>query len=125
MEKKVIIPHQKNKRYAIDFDKFFERVTKRNTNEKYTDSTITEIWQPDTNDNPKLMNKEMIENKYDMTNPLCAIRYEFLNELMTQITSLYSTPLGDIVKSEKQLSFGQRIIFESFIKEGIIYEIND
>ena len=111
------------KRYVINFEKFFEMITKRNQNEKNNDSTITEIWQPDpTNNELKLMNKEMVDNKYDTNNNLCNLRYEFINNLINQVLSVYATPDGEIINDEEMLSFGQKIIFESFLKEGVIYE---
>lgn len=117
-------PKSNGKRYAINFEKFFEMITKRNQNEKNNDSTITEIWQPDpTNDELKLMNKEMVDNKYDSNNHLCSLRYDFINSLINQVLSVYATPDGEMIRNEKLLSFGQKIIFESFLKEGIIYEI--
>ena len=70
-----------------------------------------------------LMNKEMIDNKYDSNNHLCSLRYDFINSLINQVLSVYATPDGEMIRNEKLLSFGQKIIFESFLKEGIIYEI--
>lgn len=113
------------KRYAINFERFFEMITKKNQNEKNNVSTITEIWQPDpTNSELKLMNKEMVDNKYDTNNDLCNLRYDFINSLINQVLSVYSNQDGEMIENEEMLSFGQKIIFESFLKEGVIYEIN-
>lgn len=120
MEKK---QNKNSCKYAINFDKFFELITKKNQNEKNNDSTITEIWQPDANDILKMVNKEMVDNKYDTNNHLCSLRYDFLNSLINQVLSVYSTPEGNTVKHISQLSFGQKIILDTFIKEGVIYEI--
>jgi hypothetical protein len=111
------------KNYVINFEKFFELITKKNQNEKNNDSTITEIWQPDANGDLKIANKELVDNKYDANNHLCSLRYDFINSLINQVLSVYSTPEGAILKEEKQMSFGQKIIFDTFVKEGIIYEI--
>lgn len=115
--------NDKKTKYAINFSKFFELITKKNQNEKNNDSTVTEIWQPDTNGDLKMVNKEMVDNKYDANNHLCNLRYDFINSLINQVLSVYSTPEGSTFKNENQMSFGQRIIFDTFIKEGVIYEI--
>lgn len=111
------------KRYYVNFDKFFELVTRKTPNEKNNDSTITEIWQPGTDGTLQMMNKEMVDNKFDINNNICSMRYDFLNGLINQVLSVYTTPTDSIFKNEGQMSFGQRIIFDSFIKEGVIYEI--
>lgn len=115
---------QNKKRYAINFEKFFELVSKKNQNEKNNESTITEIWQPDTDGELQIVNKEMVDNKYDTNNNLCSLRYDFLNGLINQILSVYATtPENQLFRNENQMSFGQRIIFETFLREGVIYEI--
>ena len=115
---------QNKKRYAINFEKFFELVSKKNQNEKNNESTITEIWQPDTDGELQIVNKEMVDNKYDTNNNLCSLRYDFLNGLINQILSVYMTaPENQLFRNENQMSFGQRIIFETFLREGVIYEI--
>ena len=113
------------KKYLINFDKFFEMITKKNQNEKNNDSTITEIWQPDTNGDLKMMNKEMVDNKFDTNNQLCSLRYDFINGLINQVLSVYSTPNEELFKDLEQMSFGQKIIFDTFLKEGVFYEIEE
>ena len=111
------------KKYAINLDKFWELVMRRSQNEKNNESTITEIWQPDADGNPSLVNKEIVDNKYDTNNNLCTLRYDFINGLISQITSVYMTPEGNLFRKENQMSFGQKIIFETLVIEGVIYEI--
>ena len=115
--------NKNNRKYVINLEKFFDLITKKNQNEKNNDSTITEIWQPDVNGDLKMVNKEMVDNKYDANNHLCGLRYDFINSLINQVLSVYSTPEGSLIVNEKQLSFGQKIILDTFIKEGVIYEI--
>lgn len=112
--------NKSNQKYVINFEKFFELITKKNQNEKNNDSTITEIWQPDVNGDLKMVNKEMVDNKYDVNNHLCGLRYDFINGLINQVLSAYNnTHDGSIIMHEEQLSFGQKIILDTFIKEGI------
>lgn len=122
MEKVIMNSKGTKVKYAINFEKFFELITKKNQNEKNNDSTITEIWQPDVNGDLKMVNKEMVDNKYDANNHLCSLRYDFINSLINQVLSVYSTPEGATFKNENQMSFGQKIIFDTFVKEGVIYE---
>lgn len=117
---KKLIDNKNKQKYVINFEKFFELITKKNQNEKNNDSTITEIWQPDVNGDLKMVNKEMIDNKYDANNNLCSLRYDFINGLINQLLSVYNTPDGSTIIHEGQLSFGQKIILDTFIKEGII-----
>lgn len=114
-----------DKRYALNLDKFFELVTKKNSNEKNTDSTITEIWQPDQNNELKIDHKEIVDNKYDANNHLCGVRYDFLSNSLNQILHVFQTADGSTFLHESQMTFGQRIIFETFLKEGVIYEIKN
>ncbi len=115
-----------DKKYALSFDKFFELVTKRNSNERNTDCTITEIWQPEPDNNElKLEHKEIIDNKYDINNNLCGVRYDFLSGSINEILRSAITPDGKCLIDESQLSFGQRIIFNTFLNEGVIYEIKE
>lgn len=111
------------KRYIINFDKFFDLITKKNQNEKNNEATITEIWQPDGNGDLQMVNKEMVDNKYDINNHLCGLRYDFINGLINQVLSVYSTDEGETFKNESQMSFGQKIIFDTFVNEGVIYEL--
>ena len=111
-----------NSKYSIDFEKFFELVTKKSQSEKNTDSTVTEIWQPDTNGELKIMNKEMVDNKTDLNNHLCSLRYDFLNGLLNEILAAYQTPDGKTISSINDFSLGQSIIFTSFMNEGVIKE---
>lgn len=113
------------KKYVINFEKFFDLVTHKSANEKNNDSTVTEIWQPDQNNDLRIVNKEIVDNKYDSNNNLCGVRYDFLNGLINQVLSVYSGINNTLFISESQMSFGQKIIFESFKKEGVIYEIKD
>lgn len=111
-------------KYTINFDKFFELVTKKTQNEKNNDSTVTEIWQPNENGDLTMVNKEMIDAKGDMNNNMCTMRYEFYSGLLNGILAPYDNIEGNLFKSEKDFSFGQRLIMESFKKEGIIIEEN-
>ena len=117
---KKLMNNKSNQKYVINFEKFFELITKKNQNEKNNDSTITEIWQPDVNGDLKMVNKEMVDNKYDTNNQLCSLRYDFINGLINQVLSAYNNVQdGSIIMHEGQLSFGQKIILDTFIKEGI------
>lgn len=111
------------KRYALNLERFFELITKKTNNEKNADFTVTEIWQPDTDNDLRIVNKEIVDNRYDKDPNMCNARYDFLNNLINQVLSVYQTPDGKTFLSEKQMSFGQRIIFDTFLKEGVIYEI--
>ena len=115
-----------NKRkYAINIEAFFELITKKNQNEKNNDTTITEIWQPDTDGELKIVNKEMVENKYSVNNDLCTMRYDFINGLIYQILSTSTLNECTFLENEEQFTFGQWIVFNTLLKEGVIYEINE
>lgn len=118
---------KKNKKYALNLDTFFELITKKNTNEKNTDCTITEIWQPNSTRNNELIleHKEIIDNKYDTNNNLCGVRYDFLNNIINEIIRTQMLPDGKTFIDEEQMTFGQKIIFNTLLKEGVIYEIKD
>ena len=88
------------KEYVINFDKFFETVTKVTEKEKNSETTITEIWQPLESGELTMVNKEVVENKLDLNEHMCTMRYDFLNGMLN----------------------GNRIIFDSLVKEGILEE---
>jgi len=114
-----------NSKYSIDFEKFFELVTKKSQSEKNTDSTVTEIWQPDTNGELKIMNKELVDNKTGLNNHLCSLRYDFFNGLLNEILAAFQTPDGKTISGINDFSLGQNIIFTSFMNEGVIKETNN
>lgn len=120
-----ILRKTNNKRYALNLNRFFELVTAKSVNENNNESTITEVWQTNGGDDMTLVNKEIVDNKININNSLCAARYDFLKEIITNILSYLQTPDGDLFVDESQLSFGQKIVFETFIKEGVIYEIKE
>ena len=110
------------KEYVINFDKFFETVTKVTEKEKNSETTITEIWQPLESGELTMVNKEVVENKLDLNEHMCTMRYDFLNGMLNNVLSTYMTPSGKIIKNVHEMPIGNRIIFDSLVKEGILEE---
>lgn len=117
MQKKTTI------KYIIDFDKLFEYVVKRPSNDKNNESSITQVWQPD-GEELKITSKEEIETKHESNPNLINMKYDFLNGLLSQITTVFGINDKIFVK-EEDLSFGQKMILDSFIKEGFIKKIEE
>lgn len=120
--------------YVIDMEKFMKFVSFNTSSEKESETTITQIFSntdDDTQDTDtpvelKAISKEITEKKPSHNSEFSGIRYDFARILLNAIfTPIISSDNGNIVvDDESNMSLGQKLAFNTFLRMGIIYEIN-
>lgn len=138
--------------YVIDMVKFMAFVSQIPSNEKEWNTTITQVYaakedeeyitphvsakrvkkDEDINDitsiNPfDVVTKEVTENKSKNNETFNQIRYDFAKTLLSGILTPIYNGDGTILtqNNEEDLLFGQKIIFNTLINEGILKEIGN
>lgn len=109
--------------YKIDIDKLMSWVSETPSSEKNT-NTITTLTYPisDENDSDEFQ-KEISENKSTLNDTMNNIRYDFMRNLLTVLLTTYTDELNNpSTFLLKDLTFGQKIAFNSFIAKDIITE---
>lgn len=98
-------------------------VAKSPSNERNVTTLITETYPmtpDDDNDTLEVATKEITENKSSLNEVMNNIRYDFVKIL---ITDLMTYTEKQITRSE-DLSFSQKLCFNTLLKENIIIELN-
>ena len=114
-----------NEKYAIDIDRFFEVFS---GNESDVNTVITATYSEDgnTNNDLSLISKEVVESKRNGIETLYGLRYETLKYLVdTLFTPQYDDVNGGTknVNTYDDLTFAQKIAFNSLLNEGILIKI--
>lgn len=114
-----------NKEYAIDMSELMAWVSKTPANEKNITTSITQLW-PIMEDGDDSMQKEVTETKSTLNENLNNVRYDFVRILINTVLNPLYSPDGIVtrVNTLSELTFGQKLAFNSLLKEGIIVEIN-
>lgn len=113
------------KYYIIDLDRLMAWVVETPASEKNI-NTITTMSYPITNDDEEeIVEKEVSESKSTLNETMNNVRYDFVRNLFNVLFSTYTSDMGQIVSiSPKELSFGQKITFNTLLYKKIIIEIN-
>lgn len=113
------------KYYIIDMDKLMSWVSETPISERNINTTTTMTF-PITNDGDEdIIEKEISETKSTMNDAMNSIRYDFVRIL---INSLFTTLVSDVNQiltySLNDLTFAQKIAFNTLLDRNIIKEIN-
>lgn len=113
------------KYYIIDLDRLMAWVVETPSSEKNI-NTITTMSYPITNDDEEeIVEKEVSETKSTLNETMNNVRYDFVRNLFNVLFSTFTTDIGQVVSmSTKDLSFAQKITFNTLIYKKIIIEIN-
>ena len=114
-----------NEKYAIDINRFFDVFT-GNDNDVNTVITATYGEDNSTNNNLSLISKEVVESKRNGIETLYSLRYDTLKFLVdTLFVNQYDETTGAIknVTSFEDLTFAQKIAFNSLLNSGILVKI--
>lgn len=109
------------KGFAIDMSKLMAWVSKTPSSEKNVTTLITETFpmQTDDEENFDVASKEISESKTTLNEVMNNIRYDFAKQLISPLISYIDMD----IKSYEDLTFAQKLCFNTLLKEGIIIEI--
>lgn len=111
------------KYYKIDIDALMAWVSETPTSEKNT-STITTLTYPITEEEDDVVEKEISENKSTLNDTMNNIRYDLIRNIINVLFSLSTNETdGTPIFSLKDLSFAQKITFNTLLSKKIIIEI--
>ena len=104
-----------NSCYVIDMEKFMEFVSTNTSNEKDTNTTITQVFADTSLDDESEINNDTFNN----------IRYDFARILLNTVISPYYNPDGsfNIPQNEEEMFLGMKIAFNTLLHHGIICEV--
>lgn len=110
--------------YKIDIDAFIEWVALTPVSERNVMTTTT-INYPMTDSGEEFTEKEVSENKSTMNDVFSNIRYDVLRTLLNVLLTSYTNEMGSsLTFSLEDLTFGQRLAFNSLLAKNIIKEVN-
>lgn len=113
------------KYYKIDMDSVMAWVTETPSTERSI-GTITTLTYQSVDDNGELVEKEVSESKNSLNEALNNVRYDFVRILINTIFTVYSNSINEMVTvSLDDLSFGQKIAFNTLLDKGIIKEVTN
>ena len=109
--------------YKIDIDALMAWVSETPSSEKNI-STITTLNYPLTDEDEEIIEKEVSESKATLNDTMNNIRYDLIKNLINTLFTTYTNNLNDIVTySLKDLTFGQKIAFNTLFAKNIIKEV--
>ena len=113
------------KYYVIDMDKMMAWVVETPASEKNI-NTITTMSYPITNDDDEeeIVEKEVSENKSTLNETMNNVRYDFIRILLNTILTTFTNNMNQIITlTPEDLSFGQKLAFNTLINKNIIKEV--
>lgn len=109
--------------YKIDIDALMAWVSETPSSEKNI-STITTLNYPLTDEDEEIVEKEISENKTTLNDTMNNIRYDLIRNLINTLFTTYTNNINDIVTyTLKDLTFGQKIAFNTLLAKNIIKEV--
>lgn len=114
-----------NEFYAIDIKRFFEVFSGNMLDENDVNTVITATYGEDgtTNNDLTLISKEVVESKRNGIDTLYGLRYDTLKFLVDTLFMIqYDDKNGCVkeIKTYDDLTFAQKIAFNSLLNEGIL-----
>jgi len=114
------------KYYIIDMDKLMQWISETPSSEKQI-NTITTMSYPITNDDEEdIVEKEVSETKSTLNETMNNVRYDFVRNMISTIFTTLTNDMSQILTNGlKDLSFGQKIAFNTLLYKKIIIEVNN
>lgn len=112
------------KYYIIDMDRMMSWICETPSPEKNI-ITITTMNYPITNDDEEdIVEKEVTENKQTLNETMNNIRYDFVRIMINTLMNTFMNNMNQIITMRTQdLSFGQKLAFNTLLDKNIIKEI--
>ena len=112
------------KYYIIDMDAVLKWVSETPNSEKNI-NTITTMTYP-VIEGEEMVEKEISENKSSLNEIFNNVRYDFIRILINTLFTTFTTDLNQILSfSFKDLSFAQKIAFNTLLAKKIIIEVTN
>jgi hypothetical protein len=113
--------------YIIDMDKLMSWIVETPSSEKNI-NTITTMSYPITNDEEEqeIVEKEVSETKSTLNETMNNVRYDLVRNLINVLLTTYINDMNQIISlSKNDLSFGQRLAFNTLFYKNIIIEVSN
>lgn len=114
------------KYYIIDMDKLMQWIVETPSSEKNI-NTITTMSYPIANDDEEeIIEKEVSETKSSLNETMNNVRYDFVRNMINTIFMTFTNDMNQIItRSLNDLSFAQRIAFNTLFYKKIIIEVTN
>lgn len=114
------------KYYIIDMDKLMQWIVETPSSEKNI-NTITTMSYPIANDDEEeIIEKEVSETKSSLNETMNNVRYDFVRNMISTIFTTFTNDMNQITSlSLNDLSFGQKIAFNTLFYKKIIIEVTN
>ena len=88
-------------------------------------NTITTMSYPNANDDEEeIVEKEISENKSTLNETMNNVRYDFIRMLLNTVFATFTNNMNQIITlTPDDLSFGQKIVFNTLVNKKIIKEV--
>lgn len=113
------------KEYMLDVDRLMSWVSETPSSERNVNTTTT-LTYPITPDDEEMFEKEISENKSSLNEVMNNIRYDLIRNLINNLFTVYNSDMGVLTSHDvSELSFSQRIAFNTLVSKKIIIEVNE
>lgn len=113
------------KYYKIDLDALMAWVVETPSSEKNI-NTITTLSYPVVNENEEIVEKEISETKSTLNDTLNNVRYDIIRMMINEVFTTFTNNMNEMTTySTKDLSFGQKIAFNTLLAKKIIIEVTN
>lgn len=118
------------KTFYIDIKALMSFLTKSSSNEKQNDTSITQIYAVDQEENSndvKMVSKEVSETKSNINDTMVNIRYDIIKYMLNGLLEPIQNENGRIVyiNNLDEINFTQTLCLNSLKAEGILKELNE
>lgn len=112
------------KYFIIDIDKLMSWIVETPNSERNI-NTITTMTYPISHDEEDIIEKEVSETKSTLNEIMNNIRYDFIKNLFNVLFTTFTNDINQIMTfNTNDLSFAQKIAFNTLLYKKIIIEIN-
>ena len=109
--------------YKLDIDSLMAWVSESPASERNI-NTITTLSYPISDDNDDIVEKEVSETKGTLNDIMNNIRYDLIRNLLQTLFASYTNDYTEnSMFGMKDLTFGQKLAFNSLLAKNIIVEI--
>ena len=110
------------KYYKIDMDAAMKWVTENPSSERNINVTTTLTYP--VIEGEEVVEKEISENKSTLNDVMCNVRYDLIRTMLNTLLTTFTNDLNHaITMTFSDLSFSQKLAFNTLLTKGIIQEL--
>jgi CRISPR/Cas system CSM-associated protein Csm4 (group 5 of RAMP superfamily) len=114
------------KEYMLDVDRLMSWVSETPSSERNVNTITTLTYPITTDEEDEMVEKEISENKSSLNESMNNIRYDLIRNLLNNLFTVYNTDMGVLaIHDVSELSFSQKIAFNTLVSKKIIIEVNE